>query len=443
MIVSGFIPTVFVTNCLIEMYRKCSRLDCARNVFDRMPDRDTVTWNAMVSGYASTGNMRFAESLFDLMPEKDVISWNSLMSGYEQNSTYYKSIDVFAKMRKLGLEIDHSTFSILSRVCSVLEDLQMGIQLHGLAIKTGFHDNVVASTALLDMYAKCKELESSFRMFHEMPESNLVSWSALIAGCVHNGHSVQGIEVFIHMQRSSIGVNQSTYASVFRSCAGLAALRPGAQLHSHAIKNGFKSDPTVMTACLDMYAKCERLSEARKIFNSMPKHNLESYNAIIVGSVQNSNGFEAMHLFRVLQRSVLGFNEITLSGALSACGIIKGCFEGRQLHGLAVKSSFDSNICVSNAVLDMYGKCGVLGDACCVFDEMERRDAVSWNAIITAHEQNEDEARTKTLFSSMIGSGMEPDEFTYGSVLKACASNQDLQSGIQIHNRCSLRLLFC
>ena len=69
----------------------------------------------------------------------------------------------------------------------------------------------------------------------------------------------------------------------------------------------------------------------------------------------------------------------------------------------------------------MYGECRALVEACRMFEEMVSRDAVSWNAIIAAHEQNGNEEKTLSLFVWMLQSGMKPDEFTYGSVLKACA----------------------
>ncbi|XP_059670504.1 pentatricopeptide repeat-containing protein At3g02330, mitochondrial [Cornus florida] len=435
MIVSGFDPTTFVKNCLIQMYIKCSDLDCAYKVFDRMPQRDTVSWNTMFFGYAGCGNIAVAQSFFDLMPERDVVSWNSMISGYLQNGNYQKSIDIFSQMGKMGMVVDRTTFAVVLKACSSLGDYDVGIQVHGRAVRMGFDHDVVTGSAILDMYAKCKKLDESLHFFHAMPGKNWVSWSAIIAGCVQNGELLGGVELFKEMQKEGAGVSQSTYASVFRACAGLSALRLGSQLHGHALKADFGSDIILGTATLDMYAKCGNLSEARKLFNSLPHRNLQSYNAMIVGYARGDQGFKALQLFWLLLKSGLGFDEISLSGAFSACAVIKGHLEGIQVHGLTIKTTFLPNVCVANAILDMYGKCGALAEARCVFGEMERRDAVSWNAIIAAHEQNGNEEETLSLFVWMLRSRMEPDEFTYGSVLKACAARQALNSGLEIHNR--------
>lgn len=435
MIISGFKPTTFVSNCLIQVYIKGADLGYACKVFDYMPQRDVVSWNALIFGYAACGDMGIARKYFDLMPERDIVSWNSLLSGYLQNDEFSKSIGVFVEMGRSGVEFDGRTFAIVSKACACLEDFDVGIQVHGCAVRVGFDSDIVAGSALVDMYAKCKKLDDSLRLFYGMPEKNWISWSAVIAGCVQNNEFVRGLELFKEMQRARIGATQSAYASIFRSCAGLSAFRLGSQLHCHATKTNFSSDAIVGTSILDMYAKCGSMHDADRVFNWLPRHNLQSFNAIIIGHARNDDGFEAFQLFLLLRRSAIGSDEISLSGAFSACAMFKGYNEGRQVHSLAVKSTLDSNICVGNAMVDMYGKCGALAEACQAFYEMERRDDVSWNAIITAYEQNGNEEETLSHFNSMLLAGMKPDDFTYGSVLKACASCQALNHGMKIHNR--------
>ncbi|XWS36880.1 hypothetical protein CRYUN_Cryun20dG0123100 [Craigia yunnanensis] len=400
-----------------------------------MSRRDVVSWNAMVFGYASNGMMGIAKRYFDDMPEKDVVSWNSLVSGYLKNGECLKSIEVFVEMGRVGVGFDRTSFAVVLKSCAVLEEFGVGVQVHGVTVKIAFDEDVVTGSALVDMYGKCRRLDDSIRFFYQMPEKNWVSWSAVIAGCVQNDKFIKGVELFREMQREGIGVSQSAYASVFRSCARLSAFRLGWQLHGHALKTNFASDLIVGTAILDMYAKCGSMVESQKIFNLFPIRNLQSFNAIIIGHARSDQGFQALHLFQLLLKSDLVFDEISLSGAFSACAAMKGYLEGVQLHALAVKSTFESNICVANAILDMYGKSGALAEACRIFYEMERRDAISWNAIIAAHEQNGNEEETLSHFVSMLQSRLEPDEFTYGSVLKACAGQQALNYGMEIHNR--------
>ncbi|KAK8558814.1 hypothetical protein V6N12_042108 [Hibiscus sabdariffa] len=354
-------PNSFCGRLFAQLYIKCGHLGYANKVFDKMSQRDVVSWNTMVFGNASNGMMGVARRYFDDMPEKDVISWNSLISGYLKNGERLKSILVFLEMRKAGVGFDWTTFAVVLKSCAVLEEFDVGVQVHGVAVKVAFDKDVVTGSALVDLYGKCRRLDDSIRFFYQMPEKNWVSWSAVIAGCVQNGKFIKGVELFKEMQRRGIGVSQSTYASVFRSCAGFSAFWLGRQLHGHSLKMNFASDL------------------------------------------------------------------ISLKGIWT--------LEGVQVHALAVKTTLESNTCVANAILDMYGKSGALAEACCVFYEMEKKDVISWNAIIAAHEQIGNEEATLSHFVSMLHSGIEPDEFTYGSVLKACADQKALDYGMKIHDR--------
>ncbi|KAJ0960725.1 hypothetical protein J5N97_001374 [Dioscorea zingiberensis] len=415
MITSGFSPTIFVFNCLIHMYVRCSHLDFARKVFDAMPHRDTISWNAVISGYTQHGLIKVARSLFDSMPERDVISWNTIIAGYLQNGCPCDSISFFLEMRRNGIEPDRTTFAVVLKACSLLERYEMGVQIHCLVVKMGLYLDVVTGSAIVDMYAKCKCLSDSLCFFNEMPEKNWVSWSAAIAGCVQNDEHVEGLQMFVDMQREGLAVSQSAYASVLRSCAAQVSARVGSQIHGHAMKNCFGFDVVVGTAILDMYAKSGCLDDARRVFQALPTRTLQSWNAIIVGCVRNNQGLKALELFWLMNRSGVG---VAFRLAYQVFSVLVLRLEGAH-----------------NAILDMYGKCGALTEARVIFEEMNRRDAVSWNAIIAALEQNERYEETLLCFAEMLRCGMEPDEFTYGSVLKACASLESLDFGVKVHDK--------
>ncbi|KAK4338648.1 hypothetical protein RND71_043135 [Anisodus tanguticus] len=426
---------VFDSHKFIQM-----EINSSNNMYEcgmgrKFSHRYVLSLFAQIVSASIAGDMILASAYANELPRQLCNFLEFVDSGYMQNGNYWKSIQVFLEMGRDGIGYDRTTFAVILKACSGVEDFRLGVQVHGLVVKLGLATDVVTGSAMVDMYSKCKRLDESICFFNEMPEKNWVSWSALIAGSVQNNDFANGLHLFKNMQRERVGVSQSTYASAFRSCAGLSDLKLGSQLHGHALKTDFGSDVIVATASLDMYAKCNSLSDARKVFSLLPNHNLQSYNALIVGFARGDQGYEAVLLFRLLLRSYLGFDEISLSGAFSACAVFKGHLEGMQLHGVACKTPFLSNICVANAIMDMYGKCEAPSEALRLFDEMEIRDAVSWNAIIAAHEQNGHEDETLVLFFRMLKSRMEPDEFTYGSVLKACASRQDLNIGMVIHNR--------
>ncbi|KAF0928705.1 hypothetical protein E2562_006128 [Oryza meyeriana var. granulata] len=374
MVVSGFFPTTFVSNCLLQMYVRCAGAACAQRVFDAMPHRDTVSWNTMLTAYSHAGDISTAIALFEGMLDPDVVSWNALVSGYCQRGMFLESVDLFMEMTRRGVSPDRTTFAVLLKSCSALEELSLGVQVHALAVKSGLEVDVRTGSALVDMYGKCRSLDDALFFFYGMPQRNWVSWGAAIAGCVQNEQYVRGQELFIEMQRLGLGVSQPAYASVFRSCAAMSCLNTGL-------------------------------------------------------------GVEAMELFQFMVRSSIGFDAVSLSGVFSACAETKGYFQGQQVHCLAIKSGFDVDICVNNAVLDLYGKCKALTEAYLIFQDMKQKDSVSWNAIIAALEQNGHYNDTIIHFNEMLRFGMRPDDFTYGSVLKACAALQSLEYGLMVHDK--------
>ncbi|GAU14059.1 hypothetical protein TSUD_168840 [Trifolium subterraneum] len=282
-------------------------------------------------------------------------------------------------MRSLNIPHDYATFAVALKACTGIEDYGLGFQVHCLAIQMGFENDVVTGTALVDMYSTCKKLDHAFRIFVELPERNPVCWSAVIAGYVRNDRFIEGLKLYKAMLKEGMGVSQSTFASAFRACAGLSAFEFGTQLHAYALKTNFGYDSIVGTATLDMYAKCDRMSDARKLFNSFPKPTRQSHNAIIVGYARQDQGVEALEIFRSLQKSYLGFDEISFSGALTACSAIKGHLE---------------DWFVGSAMIGMYCKCGMLVEAEKIHERLEEKTTVSWNSIISGFSsQKQDEMK--------------------------------------------------
>ncbi|XP_078443317.1 pentatricopeptide repeat-containing protein At3g02330, mitochondrial-like [Wolffia australiana] len=437
MIISGFLPTVFVVNCLIHMYVRCHRLDSARQVFDHFPHCDTVSCNILIAAYSRAGAIAEARAIFDAAPSLDVISWNSLISAYSPSSPI-QSVVLFAKMRRSGVGPDRTTVAVALKSCASLGSHDLGRELHAIAVRAGLGRDAMAGTALVDLYAKLGLLSASLSLFHRLPEKNPVSWSAAIAGCVVNLRFEDAVKLFKTMLReSSSPASQSAYASAFKACASSFDLSLGMQLHAHAMKGKLAEDAVVGTAIVDMYAKCGDLEKSSRVFSLLPERRVQSWNAVLVGLGQKNQRLQAMELFKAMKREIdEAPDEITFSSVLRACAVPGGSAEGRQVHGLVLKSGFQSSFCAANAIIDMYGKCGMADEATAKFNEVSEGDAVSWNAIIAALEQNYRHEEALSRYEQMLFQGLfSPDEFTFGSVLKSCAGSQSLSTGKKTHGR--------
>ncbi|KAM2370920.1 hypothetical protein ACFX1X_045828 [Malus domestica] len=289
------------------MYVKCGVLEYAGKVFHGMPRRDMVSWNTIVLGLAGSGKMLFAQSFLDAMPERDVVLWNSLISRYLQNGEYWKSVEVYVKM--MGFDID-----------------------------------VVTGSALVDMYGKCKQLDSALKAFRELPEKNWVSWSAVIAGSVQNDRFVKGIELFDEMQKAGVGLfqllwksdlgfDEITLSGARRGCAGIKEHLEGLQLQVLVVKCSLRSNKCVANAMLDMYAygQNENEKETLSFFVSMLRSWME-LDEFTFGSVPKVCAEPDNFTYATLEN--VEPNHATFVSVLRACGHIGHAEKGRsgQVH---------------------------------------------------------------------------------------------------------------
>uniref|UniRef100_UPI0040747504 Synthetic PPR-DYW protein n=1 Tax=synthetic construct TaxID=32630 RepID=UPI0040747504 len=350
-----------------------------------------------------------------------VFSWNSKIRGYARNGQPEEALSLYSQMRRSGIKPDNYTFPFVLKACASLSSLKEGKQIHGHVIKSGFESDVYVQSALIDMYAKCGELEDARKVFDEMPERNVVSWNAMISGYAQNGQSEEALELFREMQQEGIKPSEFTFCSVLSACASLGSLEMGKQIHGYVIKSGFESIVFVGNALIDMYAKCGSIEDARKVFDEMPERTVVSWTAMISGYAQNGQSEEALELFREMQREGVKPDEVTLPSVLSACANLGALEQGKQIHAYVIKSGFESDVFVGSALIDMYAKCGSIEDARKVFDKMPERDVVSWNAMIAAYAQHGHGKEALQLFQQMQQEGVKPSEVTFTSILSACS----------------------
>lgn len=133
---SQFHNEVFIQNRLIDVCGKCRCIDYARNLFDRMPDRNTFSWNSIISGLMSAGLLDEAKGCFDLMPVPDQCSWNSMVSGFAQGCWFEESLVYLVGMHGDDFVLNQYSYWSALSACSGLRNLQMGIQIHGSMVKS-------------------------------------------------------------------------------------------------------------------------------------------------------------------------------------------------------------------------------------------------------------------------------------------------------------------
>lgn len=187
------------------------------------------------------------------------------------------------------------------------------------------------------------------------------------------------------------------------------------------IRFGFAADVLLRTTLLDAYSKCGDLDCAYKVFDEMGVRDIASWNALIAGLAQGNRPTDALLLFKKMREDDMEPNEVTVLGALSACSQLGVNKEGELVHEYIKSKNLDCKVIVCNAVIDMYGKCGLVGRAYEMFNEMKcSRTRVTWTTMIMALAMYGDGEQALDLFEKMSQAGIEPDSVSYLAAICAC-----------------------
>ncbi|PWA62408.1 tetratricopeptide repeat (TPR)-like superfamily protein [Artemisia annua] len=196
---------------------------------------------------------------------------------------------------------------------------------------------------------------------------------------------------------------------------------------------GYAFDTMINNDLIDMYGKCGRVENARKVFDKMPQRNVVSWTSLMCGYLNNGNAVSSLLLLCRMGGEVVKPNEFSFSTCFKACGMVGVAENGVQIHGWCCKSGFEWFHVVGNSMIDMYAKCGRVEDGAKVFGEMRERSLITWNAMIAGYAGGYNGDKSLVLFKEMQVEGKVPDEFTFTSTLKACAGIGEVRAGKQIH----------
>ncbi|XP_026454445.1 pentatricopeptide repeat-containing protein At4g32430, mitochondrial-like isoform X1 [Papaver somniferum] len=398
---SGFGAENYVGNALITMYSRWCRLEEAKMVFNEMAYRDLVSWNAVICGYVQEGN-----------------------NGLE-------AILLFVDMVKEGLKLDHVSFSSAISACGHVKNLDMGRQVHSLALKTGYGVHVSVCNVLISMYSKCEITHSAKMVFESMTDRNVVSWTTMISL-----NEETAVSLFKEMQLDGVCPNEVTYVGLIQAISSQDLVEGGKLIHGCCIKTGFITKLNVSNSFITMYAKFEYMEEARKVFNELSHGEIVSWNALISGYAQNGLYQEALETFLSAIMEFLRPNKFTFGSVLNAIASAEpvSLRHGRRCHSHIIKLGVHTEISVLGALLDMYAKRGSIDESRAVFEETTERSLVAWTAIISAYSRHGDFETVMSLYEEMIEEGVKPDSITFLPILAVCGRRGMVDMGMKIFN---------
>lgn len=461
---NGFAPTQYTLTGLLS----CELLNLSQGVQLQalsirigLFDADAFVGTALLGLFGRHGCWDEMFLVFEDMPQKSLVTWNSMVSLLARNGFVDECKVLFRYLVGTGMSLSEGSFvSVLSGLFDSEEDLEYGELIHGLMVKCGFSCEVTAVNSLISMYVKCKSMFAVERLFEQVPVENVVSWNTVIDALVKSERPMMALELFLNMSCRGVMPSQATFVAVINLCTSLRSLVCGESVHAKVIESGFESDVIVGTALIDFYAKCDSIISAHKCFDHIEEKNVVSWNALILGYSNSCFSTSILLLQEMLQ---LGYspNEFSFSSVLKSSSISNL----QQLHSLIVRSGYESNEYILSSLIMAYTRNGLINEALsfvkefnnpfpivssniiagiynrtCQYNEtvkllssIEKPDVVSWNIVISACARSNKYNEVFAFFKRMHSVRIQPDGYTFMSVLSVCTKLCRLDLGSSLH----------
>lgn len=396
---------------------------------------------ALAEMYSKFWESDGVQRVIEGMPVRDLGYWNELISGFHQNGDPAESFRVFERMRLEGVVPDSITLVSLLRSSIDLKCLKAGRFVHLLAVIIGLEGNLDVNTAVLMMYSKLGSLETARLVFENMPDRDCAVWNIMISEYSRNGYPEKALELLIQMGKSGVRADLFTALAAIPSVAELKSLERGEEIHAHVIRNGSNYQASVHNSLIKMYANCGRLETAQKIFDSLVNKTIISWNTLIKGFIRHNCFFDAISLFIQMRLEGVELDSVALISVLQAFVHVGALERVKNIHGYSIKHGFNSMTTLVTALLVSYAKCGCIEIAQKIFDEEEvdDKDVVSWNSMISAYAKHGDWHECFRLYNCMQGSKVRPDQITFVGVLTACVNSGLVKEGQEIFNQMTER----
>ena len=346
---------------------------------------DSYLGSAFINMYGNLGMISDAYKCFLDICNKNEICVNVMINSLIFNSDDLKALELFCRMREVGIAQSSSSISYALRACGNLFMLKEGRSFHSYMIKNPLEDDcrLGVENALLEMYVRCRAIDDAKLILERMPIQNEFSWTTIISGYGESGHFVEALGIFCDMLQYS-KPSQFTLISVIQACAEIKALDVGKQAQTYIIKVGFEYHPFVGSALINMYAvfKHETLN-ALQVFLSMKEKDLVSWSVMLTAWVQNGYHEEALKHFAEFQTAhIFQVDESILSSCISAASGLAALDIGKCFHSWVIKVGLEVDLHVASSITDMYSKCGNIRDACKFFNTISDRNLVTWTTMI-------------------------------------------------------------
>ena len=283
-----------------------------------------------------------------------------------------------------GLRADDHIYPSVTKSIAILGRIDAARCVHGLVVKTGFECGVFVGSSAVDMYAKCGETRDARKVFDEMPEKNVVSWTGMRSGYVLLGEDEEALRLFKQVLVEDLDVNDFTFSCVVRVCGNSTLLELGRQIHGLCFKTSFDSSSFVGTSLVSLYSRCGIIEGAYRVFKEIPIKNLGLWNAMLIACVQHAQTDNAFALFEQMVSVGVKPNFITFLCLLYACSHSGLVEKGKYYFELMKEYGIEPGHQHYASMVDLLGRAGKVQDAVSIIEKMPIKPTESiWTALLT------------------------------------------------------------
>ncbi|CAN6721106.1 unnamed protein product [Malus baccata var. baccata] len=235
-------------------------------------DADVHVCNTMVHMYCCCGGgIEFARKVFDEMPKLDSVSWSAMIGGYVRVGWSTDSVELFREMQMAGVKPDEITMVSVLSACTDLGALELGKWVESYIEKEGIHKSVELCNALIDMFAKCGNVDKALKLFRNMSGRTIVSWTSVIDGLAMHGRGMEAIALFEEMIGTGVAPDDVAFLGLLSACSHSGLVEKGKRYFSSMVEK-FQIVPKIehYGCMVDMFCRAGHVKEASEFIQKMP-----------------------------------------------------------------------------------------------------------------------------------------------------------------------------
>ncbi|KAG2326584.1 hypothetical protein Bca4012_035537 [Brassica carinata] len=282
MVKNGWYSAAEAKNSVLSFYAKVGCKDDAMKEFESVEVLTQVSWNSIIDACMKTGDTEKALEVFKLAPERNIITWTTMIAGYGKNGDGEKALRFFVEMMRSEVYSDHFAYGAALHVCSGLALLGQGRMIHGCLIQRGFQGYAYVGNALVNLYAKCGDINESNRAFGEISSKDLVSWNTMLFAFGVHGLADQALKLYEDMIASGPKPDKVTFIGLLTTCSHSGLVEEGCAVFKSMVEDyGVPLEVDHITCMIDMFGRSGHLEEAKGLGTA--------YSSLVTNSSSNNN----------------------------------------------------------------------------------------------------------------------------------------------------------